>query len=159
MLKLRLTHFCKILFFIFIFCVFVQAQKQPEISFMVSMPKPYTHLLEVEMRVCAADKLSNTTDLVMPVWTPGSYLIREYARHVMDFDAKDGNGNRLSWKKANKNTWQIETNNAKELVATYHVYSNELTVRTNELNDKRRAFDVSERTTEIAFDYSRSALW
>lgn len=136
MIKLRLTSFCKVLFLIFLFCVFVQAQKQPEISFTVSMSKPYTHLLEVEMRVRAADKLSNATDLLMPVWTPGSYLIREYARHVMDFDAKDGNGNKLAWSKANKYTWRVETKNAKELVATYHVYSNELTVRTNDLNDK-----------------------
>ena len=36
----------------------------------------------------------------------------------------------------NKNTWQIDTNGSHEIVATYRVYANALTVRTNELNDE-----------------------
>jgi predicted metalloprotease with PDZ domain len=72
----------------------------------------------------------------MPVWTPGSYLIREYARHVQDFAVKDTTGRALTWEKISKNTWQIDTKGAKEIVVTYRVYSNELTVRTNELNDE-----------------------
>jgi predicted metalloprotease with PDZ domain len=71
----------------------------------------------------------------MPVWTPGSYLIREYARHVQNFAVKNIGGNDLAWRKVNKNTWQIDTKAAKEIVVSYRVYSNELTVRTNELND------------------------
>jgi precorrin-3B methylase len=63
-----------------------------DISFTVSMSKPYTHLLEVEMRVQIPANLQvpNETDLVMPVWTPGSYLIREFERHVQDFAADAG---------------------------------------------------------------------
>ena len=53
----------------------------PEISYTVSMSKPWTHLLEVEMRVKWA-KMPEKTELKMPVWTPGSYLIREYARII-----------------------------------------------------------------------------
>lgn len=135
MIKNRLAHFCKAAFFVLLFFVFAQAQKHYDISFTVSMSKPHTHLLEVEMRV-RAPKLSTETDLLMPVWTPGSYLVREYARHVQDFSAKNGNGNALRWSKTNKNTWTVETKNVSELVVTYRVYSNELTVRTNELNDQ-----------------------
>src|SRR2546421_9695390 len=60
------------------------------ISFTVSMSKPWTHLLEVDMhiRVPANLNVPNETDLVMPVWTPGSYLIREFERHVQDFVAE-----------------------------------------------------------------------
>jgi predicted metalloprotease with PDZ domain len=83
-------------------------------------------------------------DLVMPVWTPGSYLVREYARHVQDFTVTEGgsgnNSKPLAWRKINKNTWRVETNGAaREVRATYSVYANELTVRTNELHD-RHAF-------------------
>src|SRR5690349_8025419 len=53
----------------------------PEIAYTVSMSKPWTHLLEVEMRV-RWDAMPERLALKMPVWTPGSYLIREYARHV-----------------------------------------------------------------------------
>ncbi len=107
----------------------------PEISYTIGMSKPSTHLLEVEMRV-KWNRMPGKADLKMPVWTPGSYLVREYARHVQDFAVKDAAGRGLTWEKINKNTWQIGTGGAKEIVATYRVYSNELTVRTNELNDE-----------------------
>jgi predicted metalloprotease with PDZ domain len=106
-----------------------------DIAYTVSMSKPWTHLLEVEMRV-KASSFGEKTDLVMPVWTPGSYLIREYARHVQDFAAKNSSGNPLMWQKTNKNTWQINSTGLNEIVVSYRVYANELTVRTNELNDQ-----------------------
>lgn len=107
----------------------------PEISYTVSMSRPATHLLEVEMRVKWAS-MPARAELKMPVWTPGSYLVREYARHVQQFTAKDGAGADLFWSKTSKNTWQVETKGANEIVARYNVYANELTVRTNELNDE-----------------------
>ncbi len=107
----------------------------PQISYTVSMPRPSTHLLEVEMRI-RWDQMPAQTELKMPVWTPGSYLVREFARHVQDFNVKGSGGADLAWRKINKNTWQVDTAGVKEIVATYRVYSNELTVRTNELNDE-----------------------
>jgi predicted metalloprotease with PDZ domain len=107
----------------------------PVISYTVSMPKPWTHLLEVEMRL-AWDQMPEKLELKMPVWTPGSYLVREYARHVQDLEVHDTATTDLKWAKINKNTWQVDTVGKKELVVRYRVYSNELTVRTNELNDE-----------------------
>ena len=107
-----------------------------DISFVVAMPKPYTHLLEVEMRVQIPANLQvpNETDLVMPVWTPGSYLIREFERHVQDFEALSMSGHKLDWTKVNKNTWRVKTNGVRLWRARYRVYANEFSVRTNELN-------------------------
>ena len=105
------------------------------ISFTVSMSKPYTHLLEVEMRITETGATAVTENvLVMPVWTPGSYLIREFERHVQNFTAVDASGRALSWEKINKNSWRIKTNNAPDIRVKYLVYANELSVRTNELN-------------------------
>src|SRR5438552_7023334 len=106
-----------------------------DISFVVAMPKPYTHLLEVEMRVQIPANLQvpNETDLLMPVWTPGSYLIREFERHVQDF-AASADGRALDWTKVNQNTWRVKTGGARQWRATYRVYANELSVRTSELN-------------------------
>jgi predicted metalloprotease with PDZ domain len=106
----------------------------PDIGFTVSMPRPYTHLLEVEMRVGRAG--GGPVDLLMPVWTPGSYLVREFERQVQDFAAKDGSGHELPWTKVNKNTWRVQTGGARDFNVSYRVYANELTVRTNELNDQ-----------------------
>jgi predicted metalloprotease with PDZ domain len=107
----------------------------PEISYAISMSKPWTHLLEVELHL-KWQQMPAKAELKMPVWTPGSYLIREYARHVQDFSAKDAGGKDLAWTKTNKNTWQVDTAGSKEILAAYRVYANELTVRTNELNDE-----------------------
>ena len=113
----------------------------PTISYTVSMSKPWTHLLEVEMRLNWA-AMPAQAELKLPVWTPGSYLIREYARHVESFSAANGaGGNALNWRKINKNTWRIDTNGASEIIAKYNVYANELTVRTNELNDEHAFFN------------------
>jgi len=111
----------------------------PNISYTISMSKPWTHLLEVEMRMNWT-QMPALAEIKMPVWTPGSYLVREYARHVEGFSVKDAGGNNLSWQKINKNTWQIDTKGAKEIVARYNVYANELTVRTNELNSDHAFF-------------------
>ena len=91
------------------------------------MPQPETHLFEVTLRIThwQADSL----DLKMPVWTPGSYLVREYARHVQDFSAKP-----LTWRKCSKNHWQVDTAGAAEVTVRYRVFANELTVRTNHLD-------------------------
>src|SRR5260370_12608649 len=85
-----------------------------EISFTVSMSKPWTHLLEVEMRlqVPANLQVPNETNLMMPVWTPGSYLVREFERHVQDF-AADAKGRTLECTKVNKNTWRVKNGGAR----------------------------------------------
>src|SRR3989442_13099900 len=106
-----------------------------DISFTVSMPKPHTHLFEVEVRISHDSTfLPRQETLVMPVWTPGSYLIREFERHVQDFTATDMSGRSLAWEKINKNSWRVVSAGAREWRATYRVYANELSVRTSELN-------------------------
>ena len=105
-----------------------------DISFTVAMPRPHTHLLEVDVGIRRTVNGPQQEQLVMPVWTPGSYLVREFARHVQDFEARDAAGQPLKWEKINKNTWRVTTNGAREWHATYRVYANELSVRTSELN-------------------------
>ena len=72
----------------------VAAQTPPEISFTVAMPRPHTHLLEVDVAIKRTVSGPQEERLVMPVWTPGSYMVREFARHVQDFAATDAAGSR-----------------------------------------------------------------
>ena len=112
------------------------AQAPPEISFTVAMSRPHTHLFDIDVAIKRTANGPQEELLVMPVWTPGSYLIREFERHVQDFAAADAAGQSLKWEKTNKNTWRITTNGAREWHATYRVYANELSVRTSELNSE-----------------------
>src|ERR1044072_469044 len=113
------------------------AQTQPvDISFTVAMSRPHTHLFDIDVAIKRAANAPQEEVLVMPVWTPGSYLVREFERNVQDFAVADAAGQPLKWEKTNKNTWRIATNGAREWHATYRVYANELSVRTSELNSE-----------------------
>jgi predicted metalloprotease with PDZ domain len=105
----------------------------PIIAYEVAMPQPASHLFEVTLRV--KNWQSPVLDLKMPVWTPGSYLVREYARHIQDFVAESSTQKKLLMScKVGKNHWQIETQNLSEITVFYRVFANELTVRTNHLD-------------------------
>ncbi len=97
------------------------------------MPNPQSHLFEVTLSVQGWQE--PMLDLKMPVWTPGSYLVREYAKHLQDFSADAGKGRQpLPWSKLGKNHWQIDTADASEITVRYRVFANELSVRTNHLD-------------------------
>ena len=76
----------------------------PTIHYVVAMSQPETHLFEVTLHL--VDYPSPILDLKLPVWTPGSYLIREYARNLQDFVAFTEN-KPLPWRKISKNHWQV----------------------------------------------------
>ncbi|MEL7409753.1 MAG: peptidase M61, partial [Cyanobacteria bacterium J06558_2] len=100
--------------------------------YQVAMSQPTSHLFEVTLQV--SNWQLATLDLKMPVWTPGSYLVREYARHLQDFKAQDSQGKILPHQKLGKNYWQVATEDTSEIKVSYRVYANELTVRTNHLD-------------------------
>lgn len=98
------------------------------------MPEPQTHYFEVDMTLTNAATATGARkngyyDIRMPVWTPGSYLIREYAKNVEGFTAMTGNQTVRS-EKIRKNAWRVYTG-ADNLTIHYRVYANELTVRTS----------------------------
>ncbi len=92
------------------------------------------HLLEVETTVRADGPLPSPLVLFMPVWTPGSYLVREFARHVEGLSAVDGQAT-----KVRKNAWSVTKEGATSVTVRYRLYCNDLTVRTNHL-DETHAF-------------------
>jgi len=105
----------------------------PTIHYQVAMPQPQSHLFEVTLSVQNWQK--PLLDLKMPVWTPGSYLVREYAKHLQDFSADTGDKKQsLAFRKITKNHWQIDTANTSKITVRYRVFANELSVRTNHLD-------------------------
>ncbi len=105
----------------------------PNLYYQVSMNNPELHLFQVSVTIDNWDQ--KELDLKMPVWTPGSYLVREYARHLQSFEAINGEADEpLSWQKVSKNHWRIDTEKTKNIVIHYEIYANELTVRTNHLD-------------------------
>jgi predicted metalloprotease with PDZ domain len=107
------------------------------LSHLIKMPEPQTHYFEITTSV----DLSNLSykksfvDFKMAAWTPGSYLIREFAKNVEAVKA-EANGKPISISKINKNTWRVALGAAtKKIQVTYRVYAFELSVRTSFLDD------------------------
>ena len=97
----------------------------------VSIPDPHTHLVHVEMAVVREREGPESIVIFMPVWTPGSYLVREYARHVEGLAAVAP----AQVKKTRKNAWLVHFGGESSLVVRYRVYAGDLTVRTSHVDD------------------------
>lgn len=110
---------------------------QNKIAFKVSFSEPQAHYADVEMEISGIK--GEYLDLKMPVWTPGSYLIREFAKNVEGFKASGKPGTEMSSEKINKNTWRVHTRNSEQIKVSYRVYSFEISVRTSFV-DESHAF-------------------
>jgi len=107
-----------------------RAQIAPEpIRYTLSFPAPQTHYVEVTATVPTGRRPQ--VELMMPVWTPGSYLVREYARNVEAVTAAGPDGRSLDVDKSKKNHWRIATGGAPTITVKYRVYCREMSVRTN----------------------------
>jgi len=102
------------------------------IRYSLRMSRPQSHYFEVDMEV--NDLNMTSFDVKMPVWAPGSYLIREFAKNVNLVKAFDQDGTELKVVKKEKNKWTVENGAAKNVHVKYEVYAFELSVRTSFLD-------------------------
>ncbi|NCG20492.1 MAG: hypothetical protein GWP91_15900, partial [Rhodobacterales bacterium] len=102
-----------------------QASSDGHLAYHVSFPAPHTHYVEVEaiFPTDGADQLT----LMMPVWTPGSYLVREYVQHVENMQVQTPATIDVS----SKNRWTVQTGGADAVRLTYRVYSHAMAVQGN----------------------------
>lgn len=133
------------------------------IRFTVSAPRPDDHLFHITMHIPAEVVAQQESVLVsMPAWSPGSYLIREYARHIQRIHAS-AQDHPLTITQEDKATWRIHTSNVSgDITLRYEVFSHELAVRTNHLDATHGSLNgVStflyphghlERAVEVEFD-------
>jgi len=103
-------------------------QSPEPIRYTVRFPAPETHYLEVTASLPAEGP---QTEVMMAVWTPGSYLVREYSRNVEDFQAQDPDGRALPFEKTRKNRWRIDTGENPWFEISYRVYAREPNVQGN----------------------------
>ncbi len=101
---------------------------QEPVRYTVRFPAPHTHYLEVSASIPAGKP---DVEIFMAVWTPGSYLVREYARNVEAFQARDPQGRELTWEKSRKNRWLIHGATSPRIEVSYRVYARELSVQGN----------------------------
>ncbi|ELW90265.1 MULTISPECIES: M61 family metallopeptidase [Acinetobacter] len=83
------------------------------------------HLIHVTLRFLA----NPTQVLSLPTWIPGSYLIREFSKHIESVKAYDEAGRQLKINKFEKNKWRLYNTDHELITVEYDVYAYDLSVR------------------------------
>ena len=83
------------------------------------------HLIHVTLRFVAIP----TQVLSLPTWIPGSYLIREFSKHIESVKAYDEDGRMLQISKFEKNKWRLFNTDFELITVEYDVYAYDLSVR------------------------------
>ena len=104
------------------------------IRFSVSIPNPDDHLIAVRMEVPELGR-EESVELCMPVWSPGSYKVREYSRHVQNIRAEDADDRERQMEKVDKATWRVDCDGTDRLSVQYEVYAHRLNVREKHVDD------------------------
>jgi predicted metalloprotease with PDZ domain len=103
------------------------------IRYRVAMPRPATHEFEIEMRVPALPG-RNAVEIVFPTWAPGSYMVRDFVRHVFDLTVTGLAGRALRRERLDKQRWRVSSA-GRGFRVRYRVFAFEATVRTSFLDD------------------------
>jgi predicted metalloprotease with PDZ domain len=103
------------------------------ITYRVAMSEPMSHEFEVEMAVPPLAERA-TVDIVFPAWAPGSYMVRDFARHVFRLAIDDGRGRALPHERIDKQRWRVASG-GRAFRVRYRVFAFEATVRTSFLDD------------------------
>src|SRR4051794_37839033 len=112
------------------------------VRYAVAFPEPRTHLFEVEGRFPAAVHAGGSARLALPVWTPGSYLVREFARHLQDVRALDMHGAPLAVRRVDKRTWEVDRpRDGGGIAVRWRVFARDLSVRTSYLDEDLAFFN------------------
>ncbi len=106
----------------------------PPLRYTLSVESPARRLLRVALEV-PRPVVVDPMVLRMPAWSPGSYLVREYARHVQGVEARDARGRALPVRRVSKDRWRVAAPGGGPVRVRYLVYGNELSVRSNHLDD------------------------
>jgi predicted metalloprotease with PDZ domain len=97
------------------------------------------HLFTVTLSVTAPDVDGQM--FALPAWIPGSYMIREFARNIVEIRAESA-GKDVPLIKLNKDTWKVAPCRAR-LKLTYDVYAWDLSVRAAHLDQTHGFFNAS----------------
>lgn len=99
------------------------------LRYTLSFPEPHTHYIEIEATIPTGGAAEVV--MAMAVWTPGSYLVREYAKGVEAVTATGAAGAALHVAKTRKNRWRVETSGAETVTLRYRVYARTMATQGN----------------------------
>jgi len=107
------------------------------VHYRVQAPRPQNHLFTVRLSVAAPARRQR---LSLPVWIPGSYLVREFSQHLQHLRATQA-GMPAPLKQIDKHSWVVEADPGQPLELDYEIYALDASVRTAWLDSQRGFFN------------------
>jgi predicted metalloprotease with PDZ domain len=77
----------------------------------------------------------------MPAWSPGRYVIYDFAHNVQEFRAQGDQNNPLAFEKIDKQTWRVQTAGSRKVAIEYKVFANTLSGTFSQLNDQHANYN------------------
>lgn len=111
---------------LFLLCSVLGSSLYAEITHTITFQDRAHNYFEVESQFDVSEG-QNELELVMANWTPGSYLVRDYSRHIENVELKQ----KGKLEKIAKNKWKASGINGPTVRLKYRVYAHEMTVRTS----------------------------
>ncbi|WCM92533.1 peptidase M61 [Acidovorax sp. NCPPB 2350] len=109
----------------------------PAVHYRVEPAQLHAHLYHVTLTV---EHPAARQEMSLPVWIPGSYLVREFAKNLQNLRARQG-GQDVALVQRSKCLWQAECRDGEPLVLTYEVSAYDTSVRTAWLDAGRGFFN------------------
>ncbi|SHI19083.1 M61 family metallopeptidase [Ferrimonas marina] len=109
------------------------------IQYQIQPIDPQAHLFAVEIQLTEAAPGQQFT---LPAWLPGSYMVRDFARHIIGIHALDSQGQPVELEQLDKQSWAL-VNNGAEVTLRYQVYAWDLSVRGAHLDQTHGFFNGS----------------
>ena len=107
------------------------------VHYRVAVADLHAHLYRVRLTVIQP---ANVQSLRLPVWIPGSYLIREFAKNLQRLVAHQGKRS-CAVRQCDKNSWEVDCRGDAPLVVEYEVYALDNSVRSAWLDASRGFFN------------------
>lgn len=117
----------------------MKIKMQSAINYRIVPSDPAAHLFSVVLTVLAPDVQGQI--LTLPAWIPGSYMMREFARNIVQIRAEAG-GKKVALRKLDKHSWQAAAC-AGALTVHYEVYAWDPSVRAAHLDQTHGFFNGS----------------
>ena len=108
------------------------------IRYRITSLDPASHLYDVSVTV--ATPAAEGQVFSLPAWIPGSYMIREFGKNIVQLRG-ESNGRKVAVRKLDKHTWQAAPCKG-ALTLHYQVYAWDLSVRTAHLDGTHGFFVI-----------------
>ena len=115
----------------------IQASISAPVTYRIEARDANTHLFDITLTIASPLAQQRVS---LPVWIPGSYLVREFSKNLQRLTAQQNRG-KLPVKQLDKCTWQIDCRPGKLLVLRYQIYAHDNSVRTAWLDAERGFFN------------------